>query len=501
MNPHTHQITSPQPFARRLLTRAKGHPDVEEVTPLYMGTVKWRDPWTKDKQPLFVYGVVPYSPAISAPGVMELASQLHETDTCLFDAMSRKEFGQVAARVAGGELIEAEINGLRRVKVVGTTKIGANFAVDGNMVTSDVNFLRLFPARPPGSVDLGVIRLRKAAPLRQVQAELAKVFGVDLMVLSVKEMMDRETEFLLKSRPINFIFTLGAAVGFLVGFAIVYQVLFTDVNNHLAAIRDAQGNRLFRWLSAAGRDGRVVDSVASRLCAGRGAGVVSLRVRGEGHQLADEHDSGSRAVDPCPDDRDVRLLRPACHAQAEPGRSRRGVLTGGRKMNNAMASIETKRAAYGRRHAPAERAGHPHAVHGGYITTFDENEPAIRMRALDYAYDEGGRPHQVLFGLNLDIQRGEVVLLTGPSGCGKTTLLTLIGGLRSVEAGELSVLGHELHACEMSDLVQVRRSIGFIFQMHNLLDFLTARQNVQMALQLHPELPRARDGAARRRDP
>ena len=103
LNPHTHQITSSQPFPRRLLTRAKGHPDVVEVTPLYMGTVKWRDPWTLDKQPLFVYGVVPYSPAIHAPGVMENASILHETDTCLFDSMSRKEFGQVAARVAGGE--------------------------------------------------------------------------------------------------------------------------------------------------------------------------------------------------------------------------------------------------------------------------------------------------------------------------------------------------------------------------------------------------------------
>jgi putative ABC transport system permease protein len=233
INPHTHQITSPQPFPRRLLTRAKGHPEVDEVTPLYMGMAKWRDPWTMDKQPLFVYGVVPYSPAIRAPGVMEAAGVLHETDTCLFDAMSRKEFGQVAARVTGGEHVEAEVNGLRRMKVVGTTKIGANFAVDGNMVTSDVNFLRLFPGRPPGSVDLGVVRLHGGARKQQVKSELTKIFGLDLMVLTVDEMVEREQEFLLKSRPINFVFTLGAAVGFLVGFAIVYQVLFTDVNNHL----------------------------------------------------------------------------------------------------------------------------------------------------------------------------------------------------------------------------------------------------------------------------
>jgi putative ABC transport system permease protein len=233
LNPHTHQITSSQPFPRRLLTRAKGHPDVESVTPLYMGMAKWRDPWTRDKQPLFVYGVVPYAPAIEAPGVLEAASLLRETDTCLFDSKSRKEFGQVAAKVAGGQAVEAEINGLRRMKVVGTTAIGANFAVDGNMVTSDVNFLRLFPARPPGSVDLGVIRLRPGARKEQVKAELARIFGADLMVQTIDEMIERETDFLLKSRPINFVFTLGAAVGFLVGFAIVYQVLFTDVSNHL----------------------------------------------------------------------------------------------------------------------------------------------------------------------------------------------------------------------------------------------------------------------------
>jgi putative ABC transport system ATP-binding protein len=120
-----------------------------------------------------------------------------------------------------------------------------------------------------------------------------------------------------------------------------------------------------------------------------------------------------------------------------------------------------------------------------------DREPAVSIRWLDFSYDEGGQPKQVLFEIDLDIWPGEFVLLTGPSGCGKTTLLTLIGGLRTVGRGELNVLGYELHACGPADLVEVRRHIGFIFQMHNLLEFLTARQNVQMALQLHPELSRA----------
>jgi putative ABC transport system ATP-binding protein len=112
------------------------------------------------------------------------------------------------------------------------------------------------------------------------------------------------------------------------------------------------------------------------------------------------------------------------------------------------------------------------------------------MRGVDFTYADDGRRTQVLFGIDLDIWPGEVVLLTGPSGCGKTTLLTLIGGLRTVERGELVVLGQELHACDGAALVKVRRHIGFIFQLHNLLEFLTARQNVQMALQLHPEWTR-----------
>jgi putative ABC transport system permease protein len=233
LNPQTRQITSSEPFPRRLLARGKGHPDVEDVSSLYMGMVKWKDPDSGEKRPLFVYGVVPYSPAISAPGVVESAALLHETDTCLFDNRSRREFGRVSAMLAAGRPFDAEVNGLRRIKVVGTTTIGANFAVDGNVITSDANFLRLFPGRSPGSVDLGVVRLRPEAPKQQVKAELCALYGGDLLVLTIPELIERETDFLLRSRPINFVFTLGAGVGFLVGFAIVYQVLFTDVSNHL----------------------------------------------------------------------------------------------------------------------------------------------------------------------------------------------------------------------------------------------------------------------------
>ena len=78
------------------------------------------------------------------------------------------------------------------------------------------------------------------------------------------------------------------------------------------------------------------------------------------------------------------------------------------------------------------------------------------------------------------------MLLTGPSGSGKTTLLTLIGALRAMQTGSAVVLGQELAGASEGERVALRRRIGFIFQQHNLLGFLSARQNVAMALELDP---------------
>lgn len=113
---------------------------------------------------------------------------------------------------------------------------------------------------------------------------------------------------------------------------------------------------------------------------------------------------------------------------------------------------------------------------------------AIASRGLNFSFGEGELQKQILFDVTFQVSSGEVVLLTGPSGSGKTTLLTLIGGLRHVRDGELTVLSHPMHHATAEDLVQVRRSIGFIFQQHNLLPFVTARHNVEIMFQLHPEV-------------
>ncbi|MDJ0692017.1 MAG: DevA family ABC transporter ATP-binding protein [Xenococcaceae cyanobacterium MO_188.B32] len=112
----------------------------------------------------------------------------------------------------------------------------------------------------------------------------------------------------------------------------------------------------------------------------------------------------------------------------------------------------------------------------------------ITICDLNYYFGKKALAKQVLCDINLEIEAGEIVILTGPSGSGKTTLLTLIGGLRSVQSGSLCTLGKELFQASEAELVQLRGQIGYIFQAHNLLPFMTAQQNVQMSLELQQDL-------------
>ena len=131
-------------------------------------------------------------------------------------------------------------------------------------------------------------------------------------------------------------------------------------------------------------------------------------------------------------------------------------------------------------------------------TRFESNLPAVNIRELSHSFGRGKMRRKILKSISMNIFPGEVVLLTGPSGCGKTTLLTLIGALRTVQAGSLNVLGHQLFSSRRKLRQGLRRQIGMIFQGHNLLRCLTAEQNVQMGADLLENLSyRARREQAR----
>lgn len=117
-------------------------------------------------------------------------------------------------------------------------------------------------------------------------------------------------------------------------------------------------------------------------------------------------------------------------------------------------------------------------------------EPVVAVRKLNHSFGQGALRKAVLMDVDLELYPGEVVILEGPSGSGKTTLLTLIGALRSLQKGSLKIFGQEMYGAKKKKLIQVRSQIGFIFQSHNLLECLTAHENVSTSLKLHKHIPK-----------
>jgi putative ABC transport system ATP-binding protein len=114
----------------------------------------------------------------------------------------------------------------------------------------------------------------------------------------------------------------------------------------------------------------------------------------------------------------------------------------------------------------------------------DDTALPVTIRDLSYSYRDAFAEHRILKDVDLDIGSGEIVIVTGPSGSGKTTLITIIGALRAAQAGSVKIFGQDLVGAPQRKLVAVRKKVGYIFQQHNLLDYMTVGQNIMMSLQL-----------------
>ena len=119
--------------------------------------------------------------------------------------------------------------------------------------------------------------------------------------------------------------------------------------------------------------------------------------------------------------------------------------------------------------------------------TTSKSQPLVEIAGLNHWFEEAGSPKQVLHDINLNVHPGEILILTGPSGSGKTTLLTMVGALRAAQDGSLRIFGQELRHASSQQLTQLRSQVGFIFQAHNLMPYLTALQNVRLGLEVLPD--------------
>ncbi|MDX1460694.1 MAG: ABC transporter permease DevC [Xanthomonadales bacterium] len=226
-------IVRPRPFSIRRLYQALGDADVEDVSPVYIFPGVWKNPWNHDRRSITVLGLNPEENLLLTPGFDENRLKLRQQDVVLFDAASRPEFGNVAGAFQREGRLVTELND-REIEVVGLFEMGTSFGIDGNLITSDDNWLRLFPDRPRHDIQLGLVHLREGADPAAIRDRLRDYLPKDVLVMTKADFIERERTYWNNATPIGYIFAFGAIMGFVVGAIIVYQILFADVSEHLS---------------------------------------------------------------------------------------------------------------------------------------------------------------------------------------------------------------------------------------------------------------------------
>ncbi|MGK7898784.1 MAG: ABC transporter permease DevC [Xenococcus sp. (in: cyanobacteria)] len=219
-------------FSSRRLYEALGVEGVDSVSTFYIEYADWRNPFEGNYRPIFVIGVNPDVPVFNLPGVKNNIDKIKLDHHILFDRNSRSEFGPIAEVFEQENSLITEVSNYK-VKTVGLFTLGPSFAADGNLITSDTNFHKIFSFRKKEFIDLGLIRLEPGYDAKKVQQKLQQKLAKDVVIYTYQEFVDFEIKYWQTSTPIGFMFRLGTIVGFVVGIIIVYQIIYTDVSDHL----------------------------------------------------------------------------------------------------------------------------------------------------------------------------------------------------------------------------------------------------------------------------
>lgn len=243
-------------FPRRRLIQTMADPAVESVTPVHWGLMLWRNPQTRKSRAILGLGFNPDDPFFEDPSLANKTDSLKQKGRILFDQLSRPEFGPISDWYREGRSVETEISN-SRVRVAGLVRLGTSFGADGNLITSTETFLDLEPSKSVGAIEVGLIRLNNKEEPKKVIKRLKSWLPDDVILLTKDGFIEFEQNYWRSSTSIGFIFTLGAIMGFVVGCVIVYQVLYTDVSDHLPeyATLMAMGYRISDLLGVVFREG------------------------------------------------------------------------------------------------------------------------------------------------------------------------------------------------------------------------------------------------------
>ena len=253
-------LTSNQSFPRARLYQSLGFEGVENVAPVYLQFAKLKNPENFQKFPIYIMGFNPGNPVSNLPEVNQKLDVLKRPNVVLFDRQSREEFGPIADQIESGDIdLRIELFTYTdeigyRVKFGGLFDIGPSFGVDGNLISSDSTFSRML-SRDSGIIDIGLIDLKPGADPQTVAKNLNSRLPPDVQIFTREEVLQLEKIYWSVRTPIGFILNLMLSMAFVIGVAVVYQILYSNISNHLIS---------FATLKAIGYSDRYLFSLVFR---------------------------------------------------------------------------------------------------------------------------------------------------------------------------------------------------------------------------------------------
>lgn len=230
-------LTSLHSFPRSRLYQTLGFDGVKAVSPLYTQFAVLKNPQTGQKNSIFIMGFDLAKPVLNLLDINGHIDKMKIPDVVLFDRESRVEFGPIAEKFEQEKTVDFEISGYSeqigyRVKVGGLFTLGPSFGSDGNLVMNYLSMIRIFD-RNQDNIDLGLVTLQPGVDIQKVRLNLQANLPNDIKILTKQEFIDLEKYYWAARTPIGYLFNLSIVMGFIIGIAIVYQILYTNISNHL----------------------------------------------------------------------------------------------------------------------------------------------------------------------------------------------------------------------------------------------------------------------------
>jgi len=228
ISPQALEITSATPFPIERIYQVAGVEGVEDVMPLYVNYIQWRNPETRENRAIFAFGINPDDPAFLLPELQTREGRdiLRQPNTVFFDRLSRPEYGSQET----GTRTEAD---RRDVVIGGQYSLGGGFAADGTIIMSDQNFRRYFNPFPLTQISVGLIRLEAGVDPETARLAAIELLPADVDVFTKEGIIQRDRDYWINTTSTGFIFGMGVAVALVVGVVIVYQILYTDISSHM----------------------------------------------------------------------------------------------------------------------------------------------------------------------------------------------------------------------------------------------------------------------------